>query len=146
VPTATTAGNVIVTPVPVVGGPSAVVARVIAEAMTWLGTRYLWGGCDRRGIDCSCFVQTAWAAGGVHLSRTTTTQVREVAFVPREQIQAGDLVFFNNTCTDCGANPTHVGLALGGGQMINAGDPVQIASITTGFYASHYSSAGRVVR
>lgn len=133
------------TPIPVIGGPPAsVVDRVIAEAMTWRGTRYLWGGCDRRGVDCSCFVLNAWATVGVHLPRTTTEQVRAVAFVPREQIQAGDLVFFNNTCTECGPNPTHVGLALSSSQMIEAGDPVQVAPINSGFYGSHYASAGRV--
>lgn len=129
---------------PIAITPRSLVAQVIAEAMTWLGVRYLWGGCSRTaGTDCSCFVQTAWAVVGVHLPRTTVPQMASLPPVPRDQIQPGDLVFFRQTCSQCGADPTHVGLAIGNGQMIEAGDPVQIASYTSGFYAAHYMGAGR---
>lgn len=127
------------TPGAFVGPPS----NVIEAAMQWLGTPYLWGGCTRRGVDCSCFVQNALAVVGIKSPRTTTEQIKWATPVNRDQLQPTDLVFFNNTCTDCGANPTHVGLYLGNGLMIDAGDPVKIDPVFTGFYGARYAGAGR---
>ncbi len=127
------------TPVPSIV-PLSGVAAVIEAAMTWLGVRYQWGGCSRSGIDCSCAVQTWWAVDGVHLPRTTVDQIKAVAPVSAAEARPGDLVFYDNTCSDCGANPTHVGLVLGAGKMVDAGDPVQIEPIFTG----HNARYGRV--
>jgi cell wall-associated NlpC family hydrolase len=44
-------------------------------------------------------------------------------------VRVGDTVFFDNTCTNCGPNPTHEGLYLGNGLMIDAGDAVQIEPV-----------------
>lgn len=112
---------------------------VLDVAMQWLGTPYLWGGCTRRGVDCSCFVQNVLATVGIHAPRTTVQQIAWATPLSREQLQVGDLVFFNNTCIACGPNPTHVGMYIGGGLMINAGDPVQIAPA----FNSNYAGAGR---
>jgi cell wall-associated NlpC family hydrolase len=134
-------------PVPTVA-PSAVSDRVqfmLAQARTWLNppVPYQWGGCSRRGVDCSCFVQNVLATIGISAPRTTVTQWPWVRQEPRSELRPGDLVFFNNTCRDCGQNPTHVGMYVGNGQMIEAGDPVQITTIESGFYLAHYAGAGR---
>jgi cell wall-associated NlpC family hydrolase len=121
-------------------GPVNSVDAVIAEARTWLGTPYLWGGCTRRGVDCSCFVRNAWATAGISMPRTTSEQIRWATPITRDQIQPGDLIFFNNTCSNCGPNPTHVGMSLGGNSMIHAGDPVQIAR----WDGMQFAGAGRV--
>lgn len=115
-------------------------AGLLDVARSWLGVRYQWGGCSRSGVDCSCFVRNVLATAGINAPRTTTQQVRWTTPVSREQMQPFDLVYFNDTCTDCGPNPTHVGLYIGGGQMIHAGDPVQVAPVNW----SHFASAGRV--
>lgn len=117
------------------------VERLIAAAMTWVGVRYLWSGCTRAGIDCSCFVQTAYAAIGVAIPRTTVDQIRVVTPISASQATSGDLVFFDNTCTQCGANPTHVGLVLRPGVMVDAGDPVKVEPI----YGGHNARYGRVL-
>lgn len=123
-----------VVPTPVVGAGAAPVAPagLIDAAMSWLGVPYLWGGCSRRGVDCSCFVQNVLAVIGIAAPRTTTTQVVWATPVSREQARLGDLVFFDNTCVNCGPNPTHVGLYLGNGLMIDAGDPVKIEPVYWG--------------
>lgn len=110
---------------------------LVANAMQWLGTRYLWGGCTRQGVDCSCFVRNAFATIGVSLPRTTTEQIRIGAPVEASQAAGGDLVFFDNTCVNCGANPTHVGLYLGDGRMIDAGDPVRVEVVYSGHNARY---------
>lgn len=120
--------------------PTSVIEGVIARARTWLGVPYLWGGCTTRGVDCSCFVQNAFAPFA-SLPRTTTQQIQVARPVSASVARAGDLVFFDNTCTGCGANPTHVGIYLGGGMMIDAGDPVQIERV----YGGHNARYGRVL-
>lgn len=117
------------------------VTTMLANAMTWLGTPYHWGGCTRKGVDCSCFVMNVLATIGIQAPRVTTAQVRWVRPVTRAELQPGDLVFFNDTCSDCGPNPTHVGMFIGDGKMINAGDPVQIGPAFT----SHYAGGGRPI-
>lgn len=117
------------TAVPVPTVPTAAndaIATMLNAAMSWLGVPYRWGGCSRSGIDCSCFVQTALSVIGIHAPRVTTDQIRWATPISASEAKPGDLVFFDNTCTGCGGNPTHVGLYLGNGQVINAGDPVQI--------------------
>jgi cell wall-associated NlpC family hydrolase len=120
------------------------VASIIAAAMTWLGTPYLWAGCSRNGVDCSCFVQNVLRAVGISAPRTTVTQVRWARPVSRVELQPTDLIFMDNTCSGCGANPTHVGIYLGEGRMIHCGDPCQISRIDSGFYGAHFASAGRI--
>lgn len=107
------------------------VTALIGQAMTWLGTPYAWGGCSRKGVDCSCFMQNIFATIGVRLDRTTTQQISQAIPIRADQAAAGDLVFYDNTCTGCGPNPTHVGLYLGDGKMIDAGSPVGVRGILT---------------
>ena len=139
-----TGSGQIVTPVPTVAPvlsmPATRAAAVIATAMGYLNVRYLWGGCTLHGIDCSCLVRNAYLSVGISLPRTTTEQIRFATPIATSQAAAGDLVFFDNTCTGCGANPTHVGLVLGEGRMIDAGDPVQIEPI----YSGHNARYGRI--
>jgi cell wall-associated NlpC family hydrolase len=132
------------TPVPTIapvqpGGP---VETLLSAAMSWLGVRYLWGGCDRRGVDCSCLMRNLFAAIGVQLPRTTVQQIAVATPISAEQARLGDLVFFDNTCSNCGANPTHVALVIAPGTMIDAGDPVRIEPI----YGGHNAKYGRVLR
>lgn len=138
-------GNPIVpVPVPFASSTGDRVAIVLGAAMTWLGTPYLWGGCSRAGVDCSCYLQNILRTVGISAPRTTTTQIGWTRPISRAEIQAGDFLYFNNTCSGCGPNPTHVGMALGNGRMIHAGDPVHIESIDTPYWQSHFNSAGRV--
>jgi len=125
---------------------SRTIDALIAEAKTYIGIPYLWGGCNRRvGLDCSCFLVNVFQTFGIQLSRVTVDQVRAVTPVERNSIMPGDLVFFDNTCTNCGSNPTHVGMAIGSGMMIQeGGTAVSIQPIFSGWYGPHFSSAGRV--
>ena len=117
------------------------IIQVINAASAYLGTRYLWSGCTQKGIDCSCLVMNAYAVIGVHLPRVTVDQIRVTTPVAASEVRAGDLVFFDNTCTNCGTNPTHVGLVISQGRMIDAGDPVKIEAI----YGGHNARYTRVI-
>ncbi|MGP4115161.1 C40 family peptidase [Streptomyces sp. 4N509B] len=110
----------------------------IAWALAQLGTPYQWGGSctDPHGpdpmgrCDCSSLVQQAYAAGGVALSRTTYTQVREGREVPLDEVAPGDLLF----TTPGDAGPGHVGMAVGSGLVVHApgtGDVVRLADFAS---------------
>ncbi|WP_461027195.1 C40 family peptidase [Streptomyces sparsus] len=105
---------------------SARAATAIAYARTALGKPYVWGATGPNAYDCSGLTQAAWRAAGVALPRTTYTQVNAGRRVSRSQLAPGDLVFFYSGLS-------HVGLYIGGGQMIHAprpGAPVRIAPLT----------------
>jgi hypothetical protein len=88
------------------------VSALLNQARAWLGTRYVFGGCSRAGIDCSCFVQTIFGSIDINLPRTSQLQYN--ATVGRglgtSSPQAGDLVFFFRTYPDPGQDWTHVGV------------------------------------
>ncbi len=87
-------------PVPSVSGMPFTPAELVAEAMKWVTARvpYAWGGCSTRGVDCSCFVHNVLSVFGINTPRTTTEQIRWAAPVSRDQLEVGDIVFFNKTC------------------------------------------------
>jgi cell wall-associated NlpC family hydrolase len=105
--------------------PNARAAQAIAYAYGALGKPYVWGATGPGAYDCSGLTQAAWHSAGVSLPRTTYTQINAGERIPRSQLAPGDLVFFYSGIT-------HVGLYIGGGDMIHAprpGAPVRIAPI-----------------
>jgi peptidoglycan DL-endopeptidase CwlO len=96
-------------------------------ALQYLGVPYLWGGASPAGFDCSGLVMYVYAQIGVALPHYAAAQYGMGTPVPREQLQPGDLVFFNGL--------DHVGIYIGGGQMVHAphtGDVVKIAALSDG--------------
>ena len=89
-----------------------------------------------RAIDCSGLVYAAYAAAGIHIARTTYQWQQDGPAVPLSQIQPGDLLF-SAGCDGTAADPGHVVMYLGGGQVIQAPqtgedvqiDPVDLASV-----------------
>ena len=111
---------------------------VVAYASNFLGTPYVWGASGPQYFDCSGFMQYVYAHFGVSLSRTTFTQINEGSYVDRDNLQAGDLIFFG---TD--SNPHHVGMYVGNNSYIHAprtGDVIKVSALTR----SDYLTARRV--
>ncbi|MBM7437141.1 C40 family peptidase [Streptomyces sp. HB132] len=109
-----------------VTAPNARAAQAVDFAYGALGKPYVWGATGPSSFDCSGLTQAAWRAAGVSLPRTTYTQINAGQRVSRSELAPGDLVFFYS-------GVTHVGLYIGGGQMIHAprpGAPVRIAPIS----------------
>lgn len=94
----------------------------MAYAQAQLGKPYLWGGTGPDGYDCSGLTVMAYRAAGITLPRTSETQWTAGQPVPADQLQPGDLVFFNPGEQVAGL-PGHVGIYLGNGLMINAPHP-----------------------
>ncbi len=104
--------------------------RVLATARQFLGTKYVWGGKTRSGVDCSGLVQTAFASSGLHLPRDSNQQVFPGRLVAtrwyRRDLRCGDTLYFLGRL----GKITHTGLYLGDGQYIEAVTPaVRISSL-----------------
>ncbi|KHD72819.1 lytic transglycosylase [Actinoplanes utahensis] len=106
-------------------GPSG--GDVVAAAKKYLGTPYVFGGTDpSKGLDCSGFIQRAYADLGVDLPRNSWQQAkagRPVASLA--DAKPGDVLAFNSPVD-------HVAIYLGDNKMIAApkpGDHVKIQSV-----------------
>ena len=104
------------------------VAAAIAFAEAQVGKPYCWGGQGPACFDCSGLVFAAYAAAGIHIARTTYQWQQDGPQIPLSQIQPGDLLFSAGV-DGTPANPGHVVMYLGIGQVIQApetGQDVQI--------------------
>jgi cell wall-associated NlpC family hydrolase len=125
-------------PAPVGPAPPPTHSSVVSIAMHYLGTPYVWGGASPSGFDCSGLVMYVFAQVGVSLPHSSYAQYGMGSPVSRDQLQPGDLVFFDGL--------GHVGIYVGGGSFIHAphtGDVVRISSLS-GWYASTYVGARRI--
>ena len=121
-------------------------AALITEAEKYLGWPYVWGGSSpSTSFDCSGFVCCVYTASGVHnLPRTTATGIfNQCAYVSPADARPGDLIFFTKTY-DCDGPVSHVGIYVGDGMMIHAGDPIKYASINTNYWQEHFYAFGRL--
>jgi cell wall-associated NlpC family hydrolase len=110
---------------------------VVGIAMQYLGTPYVWAGASPGGFDCSGFTSYVYAQVGVSLPHNAAAQYGYGTPVPYDQLQPGDLVFFDGL--------GHVGLYIGGGEFIHAphtGDVVKISSLAE--YAGSFVGARRI--
>ena len=109
-------------------------------ALGQLGTPYVWAGSQPGGFDCSGLVMWAFAQVGVSLPHSSYAQYGYGVPVSRDQLQPGDLVFFDGL--------GHVGIYIGGDQFVHAphtGDVVKISSLNEGWYAATFVGARRIL-
>ncbi|WP_258359218.1 C40 family peptidase [Moorella sulfitireducens (nom. illeg.)] len=116
---------------------------VIKTAERLRGVSYLWGGVSLYGIDCSGLAYVAYYLNGVRLPRDADMQFQVGRQVAREELQPGDLVFFNTEGT--GSLPTHVGIYSGNGEFINSrsGHGVITSRLDEPLFARGYLGARR---
>ncbi len=109
----------------------------------WYGTRYVFGGTSKRGIDCSSLMQKIYNnVFYKDIPRTAVTQYRETQRILKSELQEGDLIFFHTTRSGI----SHVGLYLGNDRFIHASSSkgVTISNLNEKYYVSAFRACGRV--
>ena len=120
--------------------------QIADYAQNFLGCPYVWGGNGPTSFDCSGFTKYVYAQFGYTLNRTATDQLANGVSVTKDQLQPGDLVFFNSGYT---SKPvSHVGIYIGGGKFIHASTNAyvfQIDDLSSGYYSRVYVYGRRIV-
>jgi lipoprotein Spr len=112
------------------------------EIEKWLGTRYRYGGASDKGIDCSAYSATlVHSVFGLVLPRTARDQYAGCIKLDKEQLQQGDLVFFNTR-----GGISHVGVYLGNGYFTHASTSigVTISNLSETYWSKKFVSGGRL--
>ncbi len=115
---------------------------LISISKRYLGVRYRWGGTGPAGFDCSGFLYHVYRRMGVELPRTTYAMYKAGAPVPRSDLRAGDVVFFQTLRP----GPSHAGIYLGNGLFIHSSSGfgrVTITPMSYRYYAPRYLGARR---
>jgi len=117
---------------------------VLRAAEGYLGAPYLFGGDTPVGIDCSGLTRAVYLRLGACLPRHSAHQAAMGVAVERDMLAPGDLLFFS---TDREAGINHVGIFLGGGQMLHSSSRaagVRVERMDGGDYARWYVTARRI--
>mgnify|MGYP003365190222 CR=1 FL=1 len=119
-------------------------AAMITEAKKYLGYPYVWGGSTpETSFDCSGYVSWVLNHSGWNVGRLSAQGLYNICTpIPASEAKPGDLVFFVGTYDTPGIS--HVGIYVGDGMMIAAGDPIGYSDITTSYWQSHFYAFGRL--
>lgn len=101
-------------------GNTSAAQTIVNAAYGQIGVPYVYGGTGNGGWDCSGLVQYCHSVAGISLPRTSQSQGG--CGVSVSNPQPGDIVCYGS----------HVGIYIGGGQMIHApkpGDSVKVAAV-----------------
>ncbi|WP_052062718.1 NlpC/P60 family protein [Helicobacter saguini] len=115
---------------------------LVKHAHSYLGVPYKWGGESSSGFDCSGLVRAVYRLNGLDLPRRSIEQFNTGKFVPKKDIQVGDLVFFTNN----GKGVNHVGIYIGNGKFIHApgrGKFVKIDNLHSSYWVKNYKGSRR---
>ncbi|HEY3328129.1 MAG TPA: C40 family peptidase [Novimethylophilus sp.] len=118
---------------------------VLLSALALSGTPYKFGGnTPDTGFDCSGFVRFVFSqAANLTLPHGARAISQLGKSIPVDQLQPGDLVFFNTLKHAF----SHVGIYLGDGRFIHApssGGGVHIVSMNDAYWAKRFNGARRL--
>ncbi|MFO7626271.1 MAG: C40 family peptidase [Candidatus Fermentibacteraceae bacterium] len=122
--------------------PVDLACAIVSEAISHVGTPYVWGGTDSSGFDCSGLVYRVFGDNGVPLPRTAGAMASAGTEVSRDSLLPGDLLIFQN--------PGHVGIYIGDGNFIHSSSyrniGVTVTPVDQSNYVRRFVSAVRVLR
>ena len=128
------------------------IAEMLDYASQFKGTKYRLGATGPKRFDCSGFTSYVFAHFGYKLDRTSREQVDNGKLVEKNELQPGDLVFFNG-CRAGGSRIGHVGIVTKADnenetfEFIHASTSqgVVVSSSTEAYYKCRYVKACRVI-
>ncbi|MDQ3886750.1 MAG: C40 family peptidase [Actinomycetota bacterium] len=102
--------------------PNEIAAQAVRNALSNLGVPYVWGGTTPgEALDCSGLTMTSYAAAGLEIPRHSAAQAMGAEVASAGELLPGDLVVWDG----------HVSMYIGNGQIVEAGDPVQVGPLRT---------------
>lgn len=127
-------------------GESAQTAKdILMQAVSLLGSRYVYGGAGPHSFDCSGFVSYVFSSAGYNLPHNAAAQSSLGEPVKKADLQPADLVFFSYYG---GQGINHVGIYVGGSKFIHASssnEGVIYSSLNESYYRQNYRGARRIL-
>jgi cell wall-associated NlpC family hydrolase len=111
----------------------------------WYGTNYCMGGSTKNCIDCSAFTHIIMQdVYNVNIPRTAQDQFKSSQHINLEDLEEGDLVFFN---TAGGNFMSHVGVYMLNNKFVHAATSggVMVSDLNDSYWKPRYRAAGRFV-
>ena len=120
-------------------------SELVVNAMGFLGVPYKRGGNNAEtGFDCSGFVRAIYEQSvGLLLPRRAEQQAAATQRIDKNDLQPGDLVFFNTMRRAF----SHVGIYVGDGKFIHSPKPgaeVRVESMGVSYWQRRFDGARRV--
>ncbi|MGL5384344.1 MAG: NlpC/P60 family protein [Serratia sp. (in: enterobacteria)] len=120
--------------------------KILSEFERWEGVKYRFGGTTMNGIDCSSLMQKIFHSAFEDtlrklLPRTTAQQLKQGVKTSRNNLKAGDLVFFRIS-----SSLRHVGVYIGDDKFVHASTSkgVIISTLENDYWSERYKTARRI--
>ncbi|HKS43698.1 MAG TPA: NlpC/P60 family protein [Amycolatopsis sp.] len=125
-------------------GPPGAANTALQAALAKRGSDYQWAAAGPSEFDCSGLTMWAYKAAGISLPHSSRSQYTLGRPVSWDQMQPGDLVFFD----DGSGNPSaihHVGMYVGSGKMVDAPTEGELVDVRSAKGDGHFIGARRIV-
>ena len=109
----------------------------------WYGTPYKYGGCEKSGVDCSCFTINLFdKVYGIKMPRTAGEIYKECEKESIDKAKEGDLIFFKINSNSI----KHVGVYLRDKKFVHASTTkgVLVNSLSETYYQKYFYTAGKL--
>lgn len=119
-------------------------AKLETQYQHYKGIKYKYGGTDKRGFDCSGFVQTVYSnAFNIQLPRTTAEMGKLGRKISKNKLKLGDLVFFRPS-----KRYRHVGVFIGNNTFMHSSTSKGIikSKLDNTYWKKKYRFAKRILK
>lgn len=110
---------------------------------SWYGTPYKFGGCEKSGVDCSCFANALYKdVYQKKLSRSSRDIYKECEKINSSNLKEGDFVFFKINSQEV----SHVGVYLSNNKFVHASTSkgVMVSDLNDVYYKKYFFTAARL--
>ncbi len=119
--------------------------ELVNTIASWMGVPYKFGGIDKKGVDCSGFINNVVREVYRLQIPRMTSQIYETAKpISKKDLQEGDIVFFKISSVKV----SHAGIYLYDGYFAHASTSkgVMISRLDEAYWKKYYVGSGRLNR
>jgi lipoprotein Spr len=118
-------------------------SKLFSFITDWYGVPYKYGGCQKNGIDCSCFTTLLYEkVYNRKMARSAGDMYKDCEKITLEEAREGDLIFFKIS----GTGISHVGIYLRNKWFVHSSTSkgVIISSMEEAYYKKYFHAGGRL--